>query len=254
MAADRFSRRREFRREKNEIVTVASNWQSKFAGNNPFGFVMNTVKPTINVTSISHPPFGTNTYFLTQDESVDCLVIDPGGWGSSRVEEKLSNLGYKVKLVILTHEHFDHLGSLSALRERWPCQVICSRICSTAMADPVRNFSRYLVNCDIACKVNVTCCEDISSRLQWNNMSLQFLSTPGHSPGSICIAVENLLFSGDTLLFNRKQAINLPGGDKLKLRQSVEHLFRSCASDTIVYPGHGEPFALQQAQVNLPGA
>jgi len=94
----------------------------------------------------------------------------------------------------------------------------------------------------------VTCCEEIDGRLQWDGTELWFISTPGHSPGSICISVENLLFSGDTLLWGRKRAINLPGGDKQELQQSISLLFRTLSSDTVVYPGHGEPFLLQQAK------
>ena len=80
---------------------------------------------------------------------------------------------------------------------------------------------------------------------------VQFISTPGHSPGSVCIAIDNLLFRGDTLLWGRKRAIDLPGGDKHRLQQSVDLLFRTCSPDTVVYPGHGDPFPLQHAKAGL---
>jgi hydroxyacylglutathione hydrolase len=212
---------------------------------------MNAIKPAITVTSISHPPFGTNTYLLTKEGRPGCLVVDPGGWGGRRVEEAVLALGRKVELVLLTHEHFDHVGGLPALLERWPCRVICSRECSSAMADPMRNFSRYIVNRDVECEAKVTCCEELDGRLRWDGTELRFISTPGHSPGSICITVENLLFSGDTLLWGRKRAINLPGGNKQELQQSVSLLFHTFSPDTVVYPGHGEPFLLQEAKGGL---
>jgi glyoxylase-like metal-dependent hydrolase (beta-lactamase superfamily II) len=212
---------------------------------------MNGIKPTIAVTSISHPPFGTNTYLLTKEGRAGCLVVDPGGWGGRHVEEAVLRLGREVEFVVLTHEHFDHVGGVPALLERWPCRVVCSRECSSAMADPMRNFSRYMVDRDVACEAKVTCCEDLGGRLPWNGAELRFISTPGHSPGSICITVENLLFAGDTLLWGRKRPINLPGGDKQELRQSVSLLFRILSPDTLVYPGHGEPFVLRQAQAGL---
>lgn len=215
---------------------------------------MNAIASAITVTSISHPPFGTNTYLLAREERAGCLVIDPGGWGNRQVEEAVLGLGREVELVVLTHEHFDHVGGLPAFLRRWPCKVICSRECSSAMADPMRNFSRYMVNHDVACAAEATCCEDLNGRLQWDDMVLQFISTPGHSPGGICIAVENLLFSGDTLLHGRKRAINLPGGDKQLLQRSVNLLFRTFSPETMVYPGHGEPFCLWQSRADLPAA
>lgn len=212
---------------------------------------MKAIKPTITVTSITHPPFGTNTYLLTKEGRISCLVIDPGGWGDRRIEEAVLGLDREIELALLTHEHFDHVGGLPALLARWPCRVVCSRTCSSAMADPMQNFSRYMVGCDVACEARVTCCEDLDGPLQWDGVELRFIPTPGHSPGSICISVENLLFSGDTLMWGRKRAINLPGGDKQKLQQSVGLLFRTCSPDTLVYPGHGEPFLLKQAEVGL---
>ncbi len=213
---------------------------------------MNAMTSAITVTSISHPPFGTNTYVLTRDEHAGCLVIDPGGWGNRRIEETVLGLGREVELVVLTHEHFDHIGGLPVLLKRWPCRVVCSRVCASAMADPMRNFSRYMINRDVACEAEATCCEDLNGCLQWDEATLRFISTPGHSPGSICITVDNLLFSGDTLLHGRKRAINLPGGDKQELQRSVSLLFRTSSPDTMVYPGHGEPFLLREAKTVAP--
>jgi glyoxylase-like metal-dependent hydrolase (beta-lactamase superfamily II) len=112
----------------------------------------------------------------------------------------------------------------------------------------MRNFSRYLVDRDVACKTATSCAEDLDGRMIWEGMEIRFLFTPGHSPGSICYSIHNVLFSGDTLLWGRKRPINLPGGDKKKLQQSVNLLFHSFSPETVVYPGHGQPFLLQQAK------
>jgi glyoxylase-like metal-dependent hydrolase (beta-lactamase superfamily II) len=215
---------------------------------------MSVLPSAISVTRVSHPPFGTNTWFLTKEGRTGCLVIDPGGWGTSLVEQTVLQLGRPVELVILTHEHFDHIGSLPALQKRWPCPVICSRECSSAIADPMRNFSRYLIDRDVACPAKTTDCEDLQDKYLWDGSELRFISTPGHSPGGICIRVDNLLFSGDTLMWGRKRAIHLPGGNKQQLQQSVNLLFRTCSPETLVYPGHGEPFLLQQAKADSPAS
>src|SRR3974390_435894 len=146
---------------------------------------MNAIQAAITVASISHPPFGTNTYLLTKEGRNGCLVVDPGGWGDRRIEEAGLGRGGWVEWVVLTHEHFDHVGGVPVILERWPCRVICSRECSTAIADPMRNFSRYMVDCDVSCEARVTCCEDLGGRFAWDGTEVRFIPTPGHSPGSI---------------------------------------------------------------------
>jgi glyoxylase-like metal-dependent hydrolase (beta-lactamase superfamily II) len=176
-----------------------------------------------------------------------CIVIDPGGWENKAVKETALGLAEDVNIVLLTHEHFDHVGGLFQLLDHWAFQVVCSRECAAGIADPMRNFSRYLVNCDVACAVNPVCWEEMNDGLSWNNIEIRYISTPGHSPGSVCISIDNLLFSGDTLMWGRKRAIVLPGGNKRELEQSLNLLFRTFPPDTQVYPGHGKPFLLGQA-------
>jgi hydroxyacylglutathione hydrolase len=199
------------------------------------------------VRSISHPPFDTNTYFVTMEGRPGCLVIDPGGWESKAVKETALGLAKDVNLVVLTHEHFDHVGGLFQLLDHWAFQVVCSRECAAGIADPMRNFSRYLVNCDVACAVSPVCWEDMKDGLDWNGTEIRFISTPGHSPGSVCISIDNMLFSGDTLMWGRKRPIILPGGNKHELEQSLDLLFRTFSPTTQVYPGHGQSFLLGQA-------
>jgi hydroxyacylglutathione hydrolase len=181
------------------------------------------------------------------EERPGCLIIDPGGWGTAAVKETVLGLAKDVDLVVLTHEHFDHIGGLFQLLDRWAFQVVCSRECAAGIADPTRNFSRYLVNRDVACEVSPVCCEDMNSALTWNGAEIRIIRTPGHSPGSVCISIDDMLFSGDTLMWGRKRSIILPGGNKLELEQSVDLLFRNFSPTTQVYPGHGEPFLLGQA-------
>ena len=92
---------------------------------------MTAIKPSITVTRISHRPLGTNTYLLTKEGRAGCVVVDPGGWGGRQIEEAVLGLGGEFEYVVLTHEHFDHVGGLPALLDRWPCRVVCSRFSSS---------------------------------------------------------------------------------------------------------------------------
>lgn len=78
--------------------------------------------------------------------------------------------------------------------------------------------------------------------MNWNGAEFRFIPTPGHSPGSICIAVENLLFTGDSLLPNVKRVTNLPGGDRKAWERSLELLRKTFSPETLVYPAMGSIF------------
>jgi hydroxyacylglutathione hydrolase len=207
------------------------------------------MRGAICVTRLSHPPYGANTYILAKPGHKGCLVIDPGEQDGEHTVGALADIAGQLEFVLLTHEHFDHICGLSALRRRWPCHVVCSRECSAAITDPKRNFSRYLVHRDVAFEAGDLCCEDLGWELDWSGVQFQFIPTPGHSPGSICIAVGDLLFTGDTLLPDSKGVTKLPGASKQALASSLAFLFASFGPETMVYPGHGEPFSLKQARL-----
>lgn len=204
--------------------------------------------PAVQVERLVNQPFGSNTYMLFQLGTPHCLVIDPGDSAVSQVADRIEKQGGHIEYAVLTHEHFDHVSGLSAIKQRWECRVIGSAACSVALSDPTRNFSRYLIQRDVVCLKADLVCEDLGWSLDWGGGQLQFIPSPGHSPGSICIAFENFLFTGDCLLPNMKRVTNLPGGDKAALESSLRFLLNTFSSETLVYPGHGEPFALKDAE------
>ncbi len=195
-----------------------------------------------------------NTYLLTVSGESGCLLVDPGEVGGVKTQSMLEQEGLHPDYALLTHEHVDHVAGLNQLRSRWPCQVVCTRACSDALCDPRRNLSRYYIQRDERYAPAELCCEDIGWKMDWAGMKLRFLATPGHSPGGLCIAVQNMLFTGDTLLQGLKCVAHLPGGNKEVLQESVQHIMRAFASVTLVCPGHGEPFLMKQAADGRPFA
>lgn len=206
-----------------------------------------TRPPALRVDRVVNLPFGSNTYLLTRLGSPHSVVIDPGDAAGSQLADCVGKHGGCIEYAMLTHEHYDHISGLPALKESWGCQVISSRECSVAITDPARNFSRYLVQRDVVCGKADLVCEDLGWSLDWGGGRFQFIPTPGHSPGSICIAIENLLFTGDCLLPNSKQVANLPGGNKKALEKSLTLLLDTFDPETLVYPGHGDSFQLKDA-------
>lgn len=195
----------------------------------------------IKVCAIENPPYGSMTYVLSGPRGKG-LVIDPGGRDTAPLVDYLQAARLEIAFVILTHEHFDHIAGLETIRREYRCPLICSRACSAAITDPKLNFSRYLLGRDIVCGAADQFCEDLGWTLEWEGLSAEFIESPGHSPGGICLAIGQRLFTGDTLLPEVKRVTKLPGGNKVTLEKSLESLFWRFGPGTKVYPGHGRPF------------
>lgn len=195
-----------------------------------------------------------NMYVLQEENSV--LVIDP-----IETEEGKKFWENRKKLitnviVILTHEHFDHINGLNYLRNKWPCTVISSTLCSENITDTKKNLSEYSdfmkqmneelekTKMDISpfiCKPADIIFKHEMNRA-WMEHSLQLIQTPGHTQGSICVIFDGkTIFTGDSLL--RKPIIaKLPGGSKKDyMNVTRKKLLTLSKQVEIVCPGHGEP-------------
>lgn len=196
------------------------------------------------VAGIAHSRFGSRAYVVTRTDAPGAVVVDPGDEQTTAIRARLLQNGGTLDYIVLTHEHIDHVGGVNSLKQDFDCRLVCSRACAQALDKPQSNFSRYLTVADYTISAPDVVFDAPESVLVWGHERMRLLSTPGHSLGSICIAVDSLLFSGDTLIRDTRTVTKLPGGDKLALKESLELIHRSFGPDTTVYPGHGEPFRL----------
>ena len=194
----------------------------------------------------------THAYLLEEENHV--LVIDP-----TDVDELLAKCSNAESVtVLLTHEHFDHCSGLNKLRilcskKADPtCSVIAGDICSERLQDVKANMSVYAeVLAEVAEKplseplVPFTCrAADITFKehyaFRWMGHAVEMFFTPGHSAGSCCILLDNLLFVGDTVLENKLMA-QFPGSSKKTYRKVTAPLLETLLQRVdFGYPGHGE--------------
>lgn len=92
--------------------------------------------------------------------------------------------------------------------------------------------------------------QDIDNQIKWNNLIVKFFVTPGHSTASICILIDNILFTGDTLIKDTKTVVKLPYSSKEELYQSILILENLKGNNNHVYPGHGDSFGLDSYVLN----
>lgn len=188
-----------------------------------------------------------NCYLIIDERSHHCICIDPASEKSFAEIEYIDKNKLVLDYIILTHEHTDHTWGCNSLVQHTHAQVICSKICQENLGREFQAyFQFYYDNVDYhytVCHIDHTV-ESLGCILDWYGRIIEFIATPGHSMGSICVKIEDCLFSGDTLL-QSKPYINRRNGSKEEFQKSLALLTEKFNSSQVIYPGHGEVFQLK---------
>lgn len=177
-----------------------------------------------------------NCYILGDDKSRHALLIDaPAEAGT--ILDVLEEEGYKLKFILLTHSHFDHIGALDALCEATGAEVMIHSFEVDGINDPTVNLALYS-GAPSPKTTNIKSLVD-KDVVTLGDIDLTVLYTPGHTVGSVCYYTEGMLFSGDTLFLKDVGRCDLPGGDFKIIKQSIKKQLYTLPDDTDVYPGHG---------------
>lgn len=196
----------------------------------------------LKVHRLQGPVCDANAYVIIQEQASQAIIIDPGNEDIRPIEAVLADKTVHVPYVILTHEHHDHIAGADSVRLRYGSKLICSEVCGAFIGNPKKNLSRYSTQHDISAGPPDYLSEELGSTLCWLKTKIRLINTPGHSPSSICVAIGDCLFTGDTILGDGPTPCNLPGGDRNALRKSVALLLEEFGPDIRVFPGHGRPF------------
>lgn len=175
------------------------------------------------------------------------MVVDPASERCLHEIEFIDNHRLMVDYIILTHEHTDHTWGCNILIDKYNPKVICSEACKNALPKEGQSYFRfYYDNPEYEYAVRKIDCtiEDLNNQLAWLNHYILFVSTPGHSAGSICFSIDDKLFTGDTIM-QYKPYINKKNGSVELYRESVANIKHLYSRETNVYPGHGDLFKLK---------
>ncbi len=191
-----------------------------------------------------------NTYIIVVNE--DLLVIDP--ISTDEFWEFIEKAGVKKAIVVLTHEHFDHICGLNGLRKKILCTVYAQKKCSQNIGSAVKNLSSAAdvlaqLNEKVMCsggKVESFVCEPAEIemnnklRFRWMGHDVLLIATPGHSEGSICVVVDDMIaFTGDSLLC-KPIITKLPGGSRKDYREIARPVLNQIVESVeMIFPGHG---------------
>jgi glyoxylase-like metal-dependent hydrolase (beta-lactamase superfamily II) len=155
------------------------------------------------------------SYIIGDDKTHLGVIIDPG-FDTEKILNKAVQMKLTIKYLIDTHEHPDHISGNMDLSEKTGAKIVAHKDAK--------------IKKDLAVKD-----EEIISVGETN---IKVLHTPGHSPGSICLLVDNKLITGDTLFVGECGRIDLPGGNAEDLYHSFFDKILNISDNVEVYPGH----------------
>ena len=175
----------------------------------------------MEVKSFAVGPLAANCYVVSAGG--DAVVVDPG----AEADRIIKAVGERrVAAILATHGHSDHIGAVKEL-------AVATGAPFMVPAGDLALAEKY-----VGVQAAITLNDD--DRLDFGDISLTVIATPGHTPGSSCFYAPGLLFSGDTLFAGGVGRTDLPGGSSDALFSSIRERIFTLAGDTVVYPGHGE--------------
>lgn len=178
-----------------------------------------------------------NCYLLACRTSGEALVVDPGGDGR-RILAMLQEKGVRLKAVINTHGHFDHVGGNLALVEEGGAELWMHPADLPLLRGAAEHAAVF--GCaPIPASPEPTRLLEDGEVLEVGTLRLQVIHLPGHSPGSVCLLLDGRLFSGDVLFAGSIGRTDLPGGNQYALMCGLRDRLLVLPDAIEVYPGHG---------------
>jgi hydroxyacylglutathione hydrolase len=185
------------------------------------------------IEQIEIGPMQNFAYIVGSRSTREVALVDPA-WDNKALLDLLAERDYMLTAALVTHYHPDHIGGsfsghgiqgISELHETNPVKIYTHK----SEADGVKKVSG-LSESDL---VRV----DSGDTLRIGDIEIEFLHTPGHTPGSQCFKVKNTLVSGDTLFINSCGRVDLPGSNTTDMFDSLQKLI-ALPDDTLLLPGH----------------
>lgn len=176
------------------------------------------------------PPLYTNCFLLIGSDG-KAAVVDPAAPVSS-FEKILQEERATLTNILLTHAHFDHIGSVEALRKKYGAKLVMNRGDADFFGlEPDRVYTDGGV-------------------VKVGEMEFTTIFTPGHTPGSTCLLCGDYLFTGDTLFAGDIGRTDLPGGNSADMAQSLQKLCKVVRGNPEIWPGHEESSTMEEEKKN----
>jgi glyoxylase-like metal-dependent hydrolase (beta-lactamase superfamily II) len=178
-----------------------------------------------------------NCFILWDDETREAAVIDPGGSADAIIREIETN-NLKLKTIINTHGHFDHIGANGAIKAELGAQIAIHKLDAYRLKEATTNAMSFGIESDPSPDADIIM-ED-GTVLEVGSIKIEVIHTPGHSEGGVCLYIrdEGILFTGDTIFAGAVGRTDLSGGSFDTLMASIKDKILTLDDKTALYPGH----------------
>lgn len=193
---------------------------------------------------------GTNCYIVQNEESRECILIDPAVCPAELVSH-IKSKGLKLTAILLTHGHFDHIMGIDGFLKEFPAPVYAHEEEKALLNDASLNSSStYGAGYTFS---GATYVKD-GEVLALLGVDFKVIHTPGHTIGGCCyyVSQENVLFSGDTLFCASVGRSDFPTGSSGQLIRSIREKLMCLPEHTKVYPGHMDETTIGYEKRNNP--
>ncbi|MGH1411326.1 MAG: MBL fold metallo-hydrolase [Mycoplasma sp.] len=211
-----------FRKEKSPIVNVPKNIMSLVIGR-----------------------FKENTYIVSNKN--ECILIDPGNDAKKIIDQILKNNLTPVA-ILLTHGHFDHIGGVNEILEKWDLTIYGGKNSNAFCNNPQYHYGSPKIS------INKTIHEqDDNTEIKLINYRIKFMATPGHTMDSCFIIFEDLncIFTGDTLFYHDIGALRFATNNKEQMRLTLKKI-KELRDSYLIFPGHNNFSTIGEEKINNP--
>lgn len=188
-----------------------------------------------------------NNFLLIDDMSKEAVLIDCTQQDSD-IEKVLAEHNAKLKFILLTHGHFDHVLGVNYFRNKYNCQVLLHE----ADKELVEHMPEFARNFGLPPAETQTIDEFVKDGdiIKLGQNEIKVIHTPGHTQGCVCYLINEDLFSGDTLFYECVGRTDLPGGNFKQIVSSIKEKLFVLDDNIKAYPGHGPLSTIGHEKVN----
>ena len=191
----------------------------------------------MRVETFVRGPLQNNVYLLRDEHTNEAAIIDPG-IGSDDLLKTIEEQQLRLRYVLVTHAHFDHIDNVALFREQTGAEVVSHRADAAVLEELAGVSADVLLHGGEVLTVG--------------SLAIQVLHTPGHSPGGVSFLVEDHLFAGDTLFAGSIGRSDFPDSDGALLLRAIAGEILPLPDETHVLPGHGDATTIGTERANNP--